>query len=69
VVIEDNGIGIDKEFQNRVFEMFFRASSQAVGSGIGLYNAKLALSKLGAEVEVESEAGVGTRFTIKIPSK
>jgi signal transduction histidine kinase len=69
VVIEDNGIGIDKEFQNRVFEMFFRASSQAVGSGIGLYNAKLALNKLGAEVKVESEAGVGTRFTIKIPSK
>jgi len=69
VVIEDNGIGIDKEFQHRIFEMFYRASSQAVGSGIGLYNAKLALSKLGGEVELESAAGVGTLFTIKIPSK
>lgn len=69
ISISDNGIGIDKEFQPRVFEMFFRASSQAMGSGIGLYNARLALNKLGAEVQIDSEVGVGTTFTLKIPSK
>ncbi len=69
ITVKDNGIGIGKEFQPRVFEMFFRASSQAMGSGIGLYNAKMALNKLGAEIHIDSDAGHGTAFVIRIPSK
>jgi signal transduction histidine kinase len=69
ITVKDNGIGIGKEFQPRVFEMFFRASSQAMGSGIGLYNANMALNKLGGEITIESETGQGTAFILKIPSK
>jgi signal transduction histidine kinase len=69
ITVKDNGIGIGKEFQPRVFEMFFRASSQAMGSGIGLYNAKMALNKLGGEITIESDTGQGTTFILKIPSK
>jgi signal transduction histidine kinase len=69
ITVKDNGIGIGKEFQPRVFEMFFRASSQAMGSGIGLYNANMALNKLGGEISIESENGQGTTVVLKISSK
>ncbi|OYU96221.1 MAG: hybrid sensor histidine kinase/response regulator [Bacteroidetes bacterium B1(2017)] len=69
VLVEDNGIGIEPEFIPKIFDMFFRASSIGTGSGIGLYNAKHALDKLGAEVKVNSVPNVGTLFEIKLPSK
>ena len=69
IVIEDNGIGIEGEYIPKIFDMFFRASSQASGSGIGLYNAKHALDKLGAVVRINSTIHVGTLFEVTIPSK
>ncbi|MCG9881100.1 MAG: hybrid sensor histidine kinase/response regulator [Bacteroidia bacterium] len=69
IVVEDNGIGIDPEYQPRIFEMFYRATAAAMGSGIGLYNAKHALDKLGAEIKVHSVLHEGTKFEIIIPSK
>lgn len=69
IKVEDNGIGIEPEFIHRIFEMFFRASSIGTGSGIGLYNAKHALDKLGAEVRINSVPNVGTLFEIILPSK
>jgi signal transduction histidine kinase len=69
IVVEDNGIGIHEEYISRIFEMFYRATTAAMGSGIGLYNAKHALDKLGAEIKVNSVLHEGTRFEIIIPSK
>lgn len=69
VTIEDNGIGIEPEYLNRIFDMFFRASTLGNGSGIGLYNAKQALDKLNAMVEVKSVPGEGTLFEIRLHSK
>jgi signal transduction histidine kinase len=69
IKVEDNGIGIDPEYIDRIFEMFFRASSVGQGSGIGLYNAKHALDKLGAQVKVNSVLNMGTLFEVIIPSK
>ncbi len=65
----DNGIGIDEENQARVFEMFYRASEQSDGSGIGLYIVKNAVDKLGGKMSVQSKPGVGTRFHIVLPNK
>lgn len=65
----DNGIGIDEENLTRVFEMFYRASEQADGSGIGLYIVKNAVDKLGGKISVQSRGGIGTRFHIIIPNK
>lgn len=69
ILVEDNGVGIEAEFIPKIFDMFFRASSIGTGSGIGLYNAKHALDKLGADVKVNSVPHVGTLFEVILPSK
>ena len=67
--ISDNGIGIPEKYLGEVFNMFFRATSTAVGSGFGLYNVKDALNKLDGEITVDSIPGEKTVFTVTIPSK
>jgi len=69
IIIKDNGIGIPAEHLENVFKLFFRASNQMQGSGLGLYNVKNALVKLDGEIKVESQLGEGTEFHITIPSK
>ena len=49
IQIKDNGIGIAKENQGKVFEMFFRATLQSTGSGLGLYIVKETVEKLGGK--------------------
>jgi len=63
----DNGIGIQSQYLDRIFEMFYRASSRSKGSGIGLYIAKEAVSRLGGLVLVESEPGKGSTFKLELP--
>jgi len=65
----DNGIGIDEDKLTRIFEMFYRASEQSDGSGIGLYIVKNAVDKLGGKISVQSKAGIGTRFHIILANK
>jgi len=67
--VEDNGIGIEQEYHSKVFDMFFRASAQGAGSGVGLYNAKHALDKLGGTIKMHSVVGEGTLFELILPSK
>jgi signal transduction histidine kinase len=67
--VEDNGIGIEAEYQDKVFDMFFRASSQGLGSGIGLYNTKHALDKLDGSIKLHSVLGEGSLFEVTIPGK
>jgi two-component system sensor histidine kinase/response regulator len=69
LVINDNGIGINNEYINDIFKMFYRATSNEVGSGFGLYNVKDALSKLNGEIFVTSTPQEGTTFKVIIPSK
>jgi K+-sensing histidine kinase KdpD len=64
---KDNGIGIFKNFYQRIFGMFFRASERSQGNGLGLYIAKKASEKLGAQIQVESEIDVGSSFKLIIP--
>ncbi|RZJ51513.1 MAG: PAS domain-containing sensor histidine kinase [Flavobacterium sp.] len=63
--IEDNGIGIDSAYHEKIFEMFFRLSGKD-GSGIGLYIVKDAVEILQGSIEVQSEKGTGTKFNIKL---
>lgn len=65
----DNGIGIKEANLKRIFEMFYRATSQGDGSGIGLYIVKNAVEKLGGEIKVASSPGQGTRFHILLPNR
>ena len=64
IIITDNGYGIAKEYQARIFEMFFRATDKANGSGLGLYIAKSVITKLGGTIGLVSEFNKGTEVTI-----
>jgi two-component system, sensor histidine kinase and response regulator len=69
IEIEDNGIGIDKEHLENIFNMFFRGAHKNSGSGVGLYVVKEALNKLNGKISVHSETNKGTTFTIDIPNR
>lgn len=67
IEIVDNGIGVKQEHIEKVFNMFYRAVSGYSGSGLGLYITKETVERLSGEIEVKSEYGKGTEFTIRIP--
>ena len=67
--VKDNGRGIGREHLEKVFDMFYRASDRADGSGLGLYITKETVSKLGGTIKVKSSKLQGTTFTVTIPNK
>lgn len=67
IVVEDNGIGIQQEFQPNIFKMFYRANYISKGSGLGLYIVKTSVAKLAGTIQFESEYMKGCRFEIRIP--
>lgn len=69
VTIKDNGLGMEKEQLGKIFDMFYRISSQTMGSGIGLFIVKEVLDKLDGTITVASKLGEGTLFTIKLPNE
>lgn len=68
IKVIDNGIGIEKKYHEKVFEMFFRANDQNTGSGLGLFIVKETADKLRGKIKLESEAGKGSTFIIEIPN-
>jgi len=69
ISFRDNGIGINRQNLTKVFDMFYRASEQSGGSGLGLYIVKNAVEKLGGRVTVGSEPGEYTIFEIVLPNQ
>jgi PAS domain S-box-containing protein len=67
ISIEDNGVGIKEQYMNQIFNMFFRATNDSFGSGLGLYITKQVIEKMGGEISLSSTYGQGTLFNIKIP--
>ncbi len=68
--IEDTGIGIPIKDQERLFESFHRASNakEISGTGLGLTIVKQCVDLHGGQILVESQVGVGTKFTVIIPA-
>jgi len=66
--IEDNGIGIDKAAQARIFQMFQQLNRSGLyeGTGIGLTIVRKAVERMGGRVGVESELGQGSKFWIEL---
>ncbi len=64
----DNGIGIEKEYLEKIFDIFYRANTHAKGTGIGLYLVREYLQKIKGTVNVRSVFGEGTEFVIDIPN-
>jgi PAS domain S-box-containing protein len=69
ISIEDNGIGINKEHLDKIFDIFYKASAYTHGSGLGLYIVKEIIERLKGNIKVISEPGVGTSFIINIPNQ
>ena len=63
--IADDGTGIKPEIQSEIFEPFF--TTKETGQGLGLSVAYNIVKRMGGSIEVESEPGKGTRFTIRLP--
>jgi PAS domain S-box-containing protein len=64
--IEDNGIGIPADAQNRLFGMFQKLDDQYEGTGIGLAIVRKVVERMGGQVGVESELGKGSRFWVDL---
>ena len=69
LTVEDNGEGIPESKFDRIFEMFYRNSSTADGSGLGLYIVRQNIIRLSGTIDIESEVGRGTKFTVRIPNQ
>jgi len=67
ISVKDNGKGIDKEYHEKIFGMFFRASETSKGSGLGLFIVKETVDKLKGSISIESSLGVGSHFYIELP--
>jgi signal transduction histidine kinase len=69
ITIADNGIGIAQENISRIFDIFFRATSEASGTGLGLHIVKDTIERLNGKIEVQSQLGLGTQFKICLPNR
>ena len=71
IVLKDNGLGIPKIEQSKIFGRFYRASntsnSSSSGSGLGLYIVKSIVQQMGGSIRFESEENVGTTFFVTLP--
>lgn len=67
IYFADNGVGIPKELQKKVFEVFFKGRRSDINIGMGLYMAKKVVSRLGGELNLNSEIEKGTTIEVIIP--
>ncbi|MCB9234293.1 MAG: PAS domain-containing sensor histidine kinase [Bacteroidia bacterium] len=66
LTVIDNGQGIEKSAQPKVFDMFYKTGQLGAGSGLGLYIAKNAVEKLGGSISLTSTQDSGTEFRIEL---
>ena len=67
IEVKDNGEGIHDTYKDRIFEMFYRATTSSNGSGLGLFIASEAVKKLQGSIRFHSTFGEGSTFTIELP--
>lgn len=66
--IEDNGIGISEEFQDVIFEIFYKLDGDAsTGEGLGLTIVRKILDRQSGKIWLESEPGKGSKFFVSLP--
>lgn len=65
ITIKDNGNGIASEHLEKIFDMFYRATTDSDGSGLGLFIVKEAAKKMGGQIKVSSVPGAGSTFVFE----
>jgi signal transduction histidine kinase len=65
--VSDNGQGIDEQYHDQIFNMYFRGSENSKGNGLGLYIVKKAVEKLKGRIEFESVLNEGSSFRFFLP--
>ncbi|MGE5308413.1 MAG: ATP-binding protein [Deltaproteobacteria bacterium] len=65
--VSDTGTGIPEEIREKIFNPFFTTKGPGKGTGLGLSIVHLILERHGGSIEVDSQAGKGTTFTLKVP--
>jgi signal transduction histidine kinase len=72
IAVSDNGYGIPKNEQNKIFAKLFRASNIKIkdtdGTGLGLFIVKAILEQVGGQITFESEENEGSTFTVLLPA-
>jgi PAS domain S-box-containing protein len=73
IVVSDEGLGIPISEREKIFEKFYRLDPQQTkgvgGSGLGLYICRELVERMDGQLSVESEPGVGSRFTVSLPAR
>ena len=67
IEIEDTGVGISKENLTKVFEPFFTTKGVGEGTGLGMSISYKIIESHGGKINIDSEVGKGTKFTITLP--
>ena len=69
LVVEDDGEGIPEAIRQNLFDPYFSTRQSGRGTGLGLTIVHRVVTELGGEIEVDSEPGTGTKFTVRLPRR
>jgi signal transduction histidine kinase len=73
IEVSDEGLGIPSAEQEKIFEKFYRLDPQQTkgvgGSGLGLYICRELVERMEGKLSVDSQPGVGSRFTVALPDR
>jgi signal transduction histidine kinase len=68
IEVSDNGPGIPADLHDKIYDIFFRGNPAVAGSGVGLFIVKQAVERLSGSIEMVSEEGTGSTFTVVVPN-
>jgi len=68
LVVEDDGMGVEEQYREQIFDEYFQAPHSKEGSGVGLYSVKNIVDHYQGEIIVGTAAGGGARFTVRLPA-